>query len=99
MYKFVHNVSTMTGKQFRAGTLVPEGVFGALSEMVKAGDIVEIFKGEDPKEPEAPVKTLVPEKVVRTPEEKAGARVAALEKARATRAANKAKKEAEKAGA
>jgi len=91
----------MTGKNYRAGTIVPEGVFKALDEMVKAEDIVEVFTGVDPETPGkiTPDKPPVPEKAALTPEEKAANKAAALEKARATKAANKAKKDAEKAGA
>ena len=42
MYKFLRNVSTMTGKNYAAGMIVPDGVFGNLAEMVKAGDIGEV---------------------------------------------------------
>jgi hypothetical protein len=42
MYKFLRNVSTMTGKNFAAGSIVPDGVFGNLAEMVKAKDIAEV---------------------------------------------------------
>ncbi len=85
MYKFLRNVSTMTGKSYRAGGVVPEGAFHALDEMVKAGDIAEVVaesKNETP-----PENNEQPEVPVITKEEK---RLAALEKARATRAANKA---------
>ena len=39
MYKFKRPVSTMTGKVFAVGAVVPENVFNAIEEMIKAGDI------------------------------------------------------------
>jgi hypothetical protein len=44
MYRFKKDVSGMTGKNYRAGSIVPDGVFHALDEMVKAGDIEEMFE-------------------------------------------------------
>jgi hypothetical protein len=48
MYKFIRNVSTMTGKNFATGMVVPDGIFGNLAEMVKAKDIEEIVEHVDP---------------------------------------------------
>lgn len=39
MYKFLRDVSTMTGKVFHAGAIVHDGEFHALGEMEAAGDI------------------------------------------------------------
>lgn len=44
MYKFLRSVTTMTGKRFAAGAVVPDGVFGCLPEMVRAGDIAEVVE-------------------------------------------------------
>jgi hypothetical protein len=44
MFKFMRDVTTMTGKHFMAGTIVPDGFStpAGLAEMVKAGDIEEV---------------------------------------------------------
>ena len=44
MFKFMREVSSMTGKHFMAGTIVPDGFStpAGLAEMVKAGDIEEV---------------------------------------------------------
>jgi len=42
MYKFLRAVTVMSGKQYAIGSIVPDGVFGCLPEMVRVGDIEEI---------------------------------------------------------
>ena len=39
MYKFKKDVSTMRGKSYRAGSIVPDGAFLNIDEMIKAGDV------------------------------------------------------------
>lgn len=93
MYKFLRNVSTMTGKTFRAGAIVPDGEFHALEEMESAGDIelvdatLEIENEEGEFEPVTGIEVDAPGDAPLTDEERKARNAA---KARERRAAKKA---------
>lgn len=93
MYKFMRDVSTMTGKVFHAGAIVPDGEFHALGEMEAAGDIGlvdAVLEVENEEGEFEPVIGIEPESAGDAPltDEERKARNAA--KARERRAAKKA---------